>query len=89
MAIAKSYHGAVIAAASAFLVGTAGGYGINEMVGSSQTTDLEREIARLKEEAQRKTHVDAPVTRRQALRLRSPGGRCESRGASRAKPCRV
>lgn len=60
MAIAKSYHGAVIAAASAFLVGTAGGYGINEMVGSSQTTDLEREIARLKEEAQRKTHVDAP-----------------------------
>ena len=60
MAIAKSYHGAVTAAAIAFLAGAAGGYAVNEMVSSRQATDLEREIARLKDEAQQKNRVVAP-----------------------------
>jgi hypothetical protein len=60
VAIARSFDGAVIAAAIAFLVGTAGGYAINETVRSSRATALEQEIARLKDEALRKTRADAP-----------------------------
>jgi len=59
VAIAKSYLGAVIAAAIAFIAGAAGGYAVNEMVSSRQATDLELEIARLKDEAQ-KNRVEAP-----------------------------
>ncbi|QPB24272.1 hypothetical protein [Rhizobium sp. 007] len=58
--MSKSPDRAVFAAAIAFLLGTAGGYAINEMVKSGQTEELEQEIARLQNEAQRKTQVDAP-----------------------------
>jgi len=60
VATAETSHGPVIAAAIAFLVGIAGGYAINETVSSSQVTDLEREIVRLKDEEQRKTRTGAP-----------------------------
>lgn len=58
--MSKSIVGAVLTAAIAFLAGTAGGYAINEMVRSGRETDLEQEIARLKDQVQRKTQVDAP-----------------------------
>jgi len=60
VAVSKSIDRAVMAAAISFLVGAAGGYAVNEMVSSRQTTDLKREIARLKDEALRKKQLDAP-----------------------------
>lgn len=58
--MSKSPAGAIVAAAITFLLGAAGGYAINEMVRSGQTAKLEQEIARPKDEVQRKTIVDAP-----------------------------
>ncbi|WP_246642691.1 hypothetical protein [Rhizobium croatiense] len=86
MALNKRPGGAVLAAVIALLVGAGGGYAINEVIRSDRETDLEHEVARLKGEA---SHDASQVTRRLALRLRNPDGRCALRNANRARQCRV
>ncbi|MBB3386250.1 hypothetical protein [Rhizobium sp. BK609] len=49
-----------MAAAIAFLVGTTGGYAIDEVIRSDRETDLEHEVARLKDEVSQKTNADVP-----------------------------
>jgi len=60
MALNKPSGGAVLAAAIAFLVGTTGGYAIDEVIRSDRETDLEHEVARLKDEVSQKTNADVP-----------------------------
>lgn len=56
----SSRNEAAVAAAIGFLVGTGGGYAINEMVWIGQTVELKQEITRLKEEAEQRLTVDVP-----------------------------
>lgn len=58
--MSKPHNGALIPAAIALFVGTGGGYAISELVRSGQTEEFEQEIARLKEEAQQRSQVEAP-----------------------------
>ena len=60
MALSKPSEGAGLAAAVAFLVGTTGGYGINEVIRSDRETGLEHEVARLKDEVSQRTNADVP-----------------------------
>jgi len=56
----KSHDGAIFAAAISLLIGTGGGYAINELLGIAQTAGLEQEIARLKAEVQQRSEVELP-----------------------------
>ncbi|MCR6727697.1 hypothetical protein [Agrobacterium fabrum] len=56
----SSRNDAAVAAAIGLLVGTGGGYAINETVWIGQTVELRQEITRLKEEAQQRLTVDVP-----------------------------
>ncbi|MCQ1855002.1 hypothetical protein [Neorhizobium galegae] len=58
--MAKRPDTAVVAAAIAFLAGTAGGYAISELARTGHIAELEQEIARLKEAVQQPLPVDAP-----------------------------
>jgi hypothetical protein len=69
----KSPGGAVLAAVTTFLVGTAGGYAINEVIRSGHETDLEHEIARLKDEASQKTKPDVPSDEEASAALAKSG----------------
>lgn len=59
MAASKSVGGAVVVA-FVFVIGTAAGYAVNEIARNNQTSELEQEISRLKDEVQRKSQADAP-----------------------------
>lgn len=57
----KSHAFAIIAAAVSVLIGAAAGYQINEIANSGQTAELEREIARLKDEVRQRSRLDIPT----------------------------
>lgn len=69
----KPTEGAVLAAAIAFLVGASGGYVINEVIRSGRETDLEHEVARLKNEASQKTVTDVPSDEEASAALAKSG----------------
>jgi hypothetical protein len=73
MALNKPSGGAVLAAAIAFLVGTTGGYAINEVIRSDRETDLEHEVARLKDEVSQKTNADVPSDEEASAALAQSG----------------
>jgi len=73
MALSKPSEGAVLTAAVAFLVGTTGGYAINEVIRSDRETDLQQEIARLKDEASQKTKLDVPSDEEASAALAKSG----------------
>lgn len=57
----KSHAFATTAAAVSVLIGAAAGYQINEIANSGQTAELEREIARLKDEARQTSQLEIPT----------------------------
>ncbi|MEZ2129800.1 MULTISPECIES: hypothetical protein [unclassified Sinorhizobium] len=69
----KLSGGAVLAAAIAFLVGAFGGYAINEVIRSGHETDLEQEVARLKDEASQKTKAEVPSDEEASAALAKSG----------------
>lgn len=73
MALSKPSEGAVLTAAVAFLVGTTGGYAINEVIRSDRETDLQQGIARLKDEASQKTKLDVPSDEEASAALAKSG----------------
>ena len=83
MALNKPSGGAVLAAAIAFLVGTTGGYAINEVIRSDRETGLEHEVARLKDEVSQRTNADVPSDE-EASATRAKSGR--SMRISECKP---
>ncbi len=56
----KPSGGAVLAAATAFLVGTAGGFAVTQVIRRGHEIDLENKIARLKDEVSQNTKPDVP-----------------------------
>lgn len=58
--MSSSHEGAVFAAAISLLVGTVGGYAINELLRIGHIAELEEEIGRLKAEAQKVLEVEVP-----------------------------
>ncbi|WP_245423050.1 hypothetical protein [Neorhizobium huautlense] len=84
----KSPGGAVLAVTT-FLVGTAGGYAINEVIRSGHETEHEHEIARLKDGASQKTKPDVPSDEEASAVLAQSARRCAFRNAIRVIPCRV
>lgn len=92
MALNKPPGGAVLAAAIAFLVGTTVGYAINEVIRSDRKTGLEREVARLKDEASQKTKPDVPSDEEATAALAKSGrsmriSECKSRQAVPGVTC--
>lgn len=83
MALNKPPGGAVLAAAIALLVGACGGYAINEVIRSGRETDLEQQIARLKDEASQKTKADVPSDEEASAALAKSG---RSMRVSECKP---
>jgi len=73
MALSKPSEGAGLAAAVAFLVGTTGGYGINEVIRSDRETGLEHEVARLKDEVSQRTNADVPSDEEASAALAQSG----------------
>ncbi|WP_142627713.1 hypothetical protein [Rhizobium sp. P007] len=53
-------NGALIFAAIAFVIGTGGGYALNELDRSGETAVLEQEIAQLKEEVRQRSRIEVP-----------------------------
>lgn len=51
----------VSAGAIALIVGASGGYAVNEIARGGQTAALEREIARMKEEARQAQEIEIPT----------------------------
>lgn len=83
MALNKRPEGAVLAAAIAFLVGATGGYAINEVISSGRQTDLEHEVARLKNEASQKATTEVPSDEEASAALAKSG---RSMRVSECKP---
>ncbi|MBX4922122.1 hypothetical protein HJA76_20985 [Rhizobium bangladeshense] len=73
MALNKPSGGAVFTAAIAFLVGTTGGYAINEVIRSDRQTDLEHEVDRLKSEASQMTITEVPSNEEASAALAKSG----------------
>lgn len=90
--MARSHSATVIAAAIAFLVGAGGGYGINELSQSRQLALLEREIARLKDEAREEQAVDVPTSEEASVAIAKSGrsiriSECKPRAAAPGVTC--
>ncbi|AGS25133.1 hypothetical protein [Rhizobium etli] len=73
MAVNKPLGSAVFAAAIAFLVGASGGYAINEVIRSDRETDLEHEVARLKDKVPQDTKADVPSDEEASAALAKSG----------------
>ncbi|MBY3584146.1 hypothetical protein HJA77_23625 [Rhizobium bangladeshense] len=73
MALNKPSGGAVFTAAIGFLVGTTGGYAINEVIRSDLQTDLEHEVDRLKSEASQMTITEVPSNEEASAALAKSG----------------
>ncbi|CDZ29957.1 hypothetical protein NOJ28_21580 [Neorhizobium galegae] len=58
--MSRFHDGAGFATAISLLVGTGGGYAINELLRTGQIIELEQEIARLKTEVQQRLEVGLP-----------------------------
>ncbi|WP_246401462.1 hypothetical protein [Rhizobium hidalgonense] len=71
--MAKRLPTALIAAAVSFLVGTAGGYAINELARPDRVAELEQEIVRLKVAAQQPSPVDAPSDEEASMAIAKSG----------------
>jgi hypothetical protein len=56
-----SHTGPLVAAAITFVIGTGGGYAVNEMVRTDQIAALEQEIAGLKAEMERTLELEVPT----------------------------
>lgn len=69
----RSRNEAAVAAAIGLLVGTGGGYAINEVMSIGQTRELKEEIARLKEEAEQRLTVDVPSSQEAGAAIAKSG----------------
>ncbi len=85
--MSSSHEGAVFAAAISLLVGTVGGYAINELLRIGHIAELEEEIGRLKAEAQKVLEVEVQATRRRLPRSPGQAARSGFRNASLVRPC--
>lgn len=82
----------VSAAAIALLVGASGGYAVNEIARGGQTAGLEREIARLKEEARQAQEIEVPTDEEASAAIAGSGrsiriSECKPRAAVPGVTC--
>jgi hypothetical protein len=69
----KLDYGSLIAVGIAFVVGSAGGYTINEFVRADRIVELEQEVARLESELQRQPAFDFPDDRQASAAIAKSG----------------
>jgi hypothetical protein len=87
-----SSKGALISAAIAFIIGTGGGYAINELGRRGETAEPEQDIAWLRQEARRRSEIEVPSDQEASAAIARSGrsiriSECKPRQAAPGVTC--